>query len=111
MAVAIRSATVSSRLAGSPSRIWRAVLEQWVADRVLDAVGRGGLARVDGDLEVSREHLAQRPLGGLVAVIAECRQAGEDEASSRPWGYWLAVARPFCRHALTNIRNRVKMPR
>jgi hypothetical protein len=26
-------------------------------------------------------------------------------------GSQLISARPFCRHALTNIRNRVKMPR
>src|ERR1700737_2121608 len=47
------------------------LLEELIADGVLDAVGRGGFARVDGDLEVSREDLAQAPLGGLVAVIAE----------------------------------------
>src|SRR6202171_6417791 len=87
------------------------LLEQRIADRVLDAVGRGGFAGVDGDLEVSCEDLAQAPLGGLVAVIAEGGQAGQDETAGGPFGNCLTRVRPFCRHVLTNIRVRVMMPR
>src|SRR5438128_4110005 len=80
----------------------RGLLEEWVADGVLDFVGGGGLAGIEGDLEVGREILSELTLGRVITVVAEGGQARQDEATSR-------LARPFCRHALTNIRLRVMM--
>src|SRR2546425_7043597 len=63
-------------------------LEQRIADGVADAVGCGGFAGVERDLEVSREGLAELALSRVVAVIAERGQAGEDEAARRlVWGW------------------------
>jgi hypothetical protein len=44
-------------------------------------------------------------------VIAEGGEAGKDEAALPQIWRGLISIRPFCRHALTNIRNRVMMPR
>ena len=94
------------------------LLQDRVAEGVVDAVARSCPLRVEHYFQVDGEGLAQFPLCRIVAVIAEAGQAGEDESPRRqtgrgPAARWRgrAVVRRFCRHVLTNIRVRVMMPR
>src|SRR5438094_426115 len=94
------------------------LLQDRVAEGVVDAVARGRPLGVEHYFQVDGEGLAQLPFCRVVAVIAEAGQAGEDESPRRqtgrgPAARWRgrAVVRRFCRHVLTNIRVRVMMPR
>ena len=85
--------------------------EHRITHGVADPIaGRRGCG-VERYLEVRGEGLAELALGRVVAVIAEGGQTRENELSGGAAGALWRSTRPFCRHALTNIRPRVMIPR
>src|SRR5205807_5546521 len=89
----------------------RGFVEHRITHGVADPIAGRRRCDVERYLEVRGEGLAELALGRVVAVIAEGGQTRENELSGGAAGALWRSTRPFCRHALTNIRPRVMIPR